>query len=89
MDLSAAKNMALNAALHEIDERVQSQSSVAEQQMGILMVAQALAFRRLLEQRNIKDRGRRSKMIRLACKDLESKLVKYGRPPAPADKVTL
>jgi hypothetical protein len=42
--------------------------------MGILMVAQVLAFRRLLAEHKVMNGGVRHRLVKMACRDFERKL---------------
>jgi hypothetical protein len=63
--------------LQNIDEQVASTTNDPTVQMGILMMAQVLTFRRILAARQVVGRGQRMKFIALAVKDFERKLRQY------------
>lgn len=71
-------NATLNATLSQIEELLTSRFGDPTVQMGVLAMAQALAFKRALARHNITDRNRRRRMMRLALDDIESKLRRHG-----------
>jgi hypothetical protein len=46
--------------------------------MGVLMMAQILAFRRLLAQHGVTNGGVRHRLVKMALKDFESKLSQHA-----------
>ncbi len=82
VNANALRNMVLNAALVELDSKVQEYTDDPAMQMGVLMLAQIKAFRRVLSANNVSNRGKRHKLVSLATKDFESKLRLYGNPDA-------
>jgi hypothetical protein len=56
--------------------------------MAVLALAQVKAFRRVLANRRITNRGLRHKLMKMALKDIESKLSRFAvnedPPPVPA-----
>lgn len=73
-----ARNLALNAALQSVDTLITCVSNEAEVQMGVLMMAQILAFRRLLEQKHVTNSGKRHRLVKMALRDFESKLSQHA-----------
>lgn len=73
-----AQSVALNAALGEVNKLVESLVDRPEMQMGVLALAQALAFRRVLASANVTNRGQRYKLMRLATEDFETKLRQFA-----------
>lgn len=71
VNVSDLRKLALNAALKELDELIQSQANDPQMQMGLLMMAQVISFRRLLVQH---PDARRGKLIKIAGAELEKKL---------------
>lgn len=81
-----ARNIALNAAVAELDEQIQKYVSDPAMQMGMLMLVQALAFRRVLAARSkVLNRGQRHKIVRAATEDFERKLRQYAIDRADED----
>jgi len=72
------RNLALNAALQVVDENVRNATGDISQQMGILMLAQVLAFRRLLADKGVKNGGVRHRLVKMALRDFESKLSNFA-----------
>ena len=76
----AIANMAMNSRLKRIDDVAKDGDINADLQMGVLMMAQVLAFRRLCTQHGVKDRGKRLKLIKTATAEFEKRLRQYGNP---------
>jgi hypothetical protein len=74
------RTVALNAALNDINARVLQLSGDPATQMGILAMAQALAFRRLTGDLPRTARNRRLFRQR-AVADFDSKLEQFGHAP--------
>lgn len=81
------REIALNASLQSIDDAVKLTTATPEMQMGILMMAQVLAFRRVLTKAG-RNRGMRHRLLKLATRDFESKLRQFAldheEPATPA-----
>ena len=76
--LKRANNLAMNINLHKIDEDIRGASPDPALQMGILMMAQALAFRRLCAARSVKMRAQKQTLLRYATKDFMAKITAFG-----------
>lgn len=76
----AIANIAMNSRLKRIDTLAKEGDINPDLQMGCLMMAQVLAFRRLLEFHKITDRGKRMKLIKTAAAEFEKRLRQYGNP---------
>lgn len=74
----ALRNVVLNAAVADLDKRVQECSNDPSIQMAVLMLTHVLAFRRVIEQAGPMNRGRRHKVMSMAVRDFESRLKEYG-----------
>jgi len=75
---SAMDNLMLNMVLRDIDKLVQEKCAKPETQMGVLMLAQAVAFRRVLKANNVTDRIQRKRFLKLALTDFHAKLNQFA-----------
>lgn len=71
-------NVALNGSLAAIDQIVRDTSNDVAVQMGVLMMAQALAFRRLRAQHKITTGAQKKYVLKRALADFEEKIRKFG-----------
>ena len=71
-------NITLNASLQAVDQIVRDTSSDVAVQMGVLMMAQALAFRRLRTQHKLESGPAKKRVLIRALQDFEEKVRKYG-----------
>lgn len=71
-------NVALNGSLSAVDQIIRDTSHDVAVQMGVLMMAQALAFRRLRAQHKITTGAQKKFILKKALADFEEKLRKFG-----------
>jgi hypothetical protein len=76
-DQDRLKNVVLNASVQAVDELVRGASGDPAVQMGVLMLAQAQAFRRLRHAHKIEG-PRRRVILKKAVADFEEKIRKFG-----------
>ncbi len=88
MGVNSPVELALcNAQLRQIDEALKASGIPPMKQMGVLFIACALGFRRMLEEHKITDRGRRMKLLKLAAEQLMDKIKEYGMPNSEAPEL--
>lgn len=73
-----AAKMISSVQLQAIDTTLQESQLPAMKQMGVVLLAAALCFQRVLTEQKVTDRGRRKKLQRLAMEELGLKISKYG-----------
>lgn len=78
IDATKLRNLALNAVLQQVDGVVQNSITDPGLQMGVLGLAQALAFRRVLEANGNPGRAHRVRLLKAFMSDLEKKIQKHG-----------
>ena len=73
-----------NECLARIDRDVQATVPDIGIQMGVIMMAQVLAFRRLLNYHGVTGRGQRLKLVKAAVAEFDQRLREYSvAPQAP------
>lgn len=79
IDSAVVYNNIANARLREIDSAISASGLPPMNQMGVLFVACALCFRRVVAEHADKmNRGKRMKLMKLAMEELGDKIRKYG-----------
>lgn len=79
-DAAKAATLSKNIVMAVIDEAVTQAFNDPGTQMGVIMMAQVLAFRRLLAHHRIRNRGGRMKLIRLATEEFNQRLREFASP---------
>lgn len=86
--LKVSRNIMLNTAVGGVDEIIKNLPPAT--QMGVLMVAQAVCFRRLMRVMGIKNNGQKHVYLKAALKDFELKIRDLGyaepREPTPREQ---
>jgi|SRR5665213_3383093 len=72
------QNLALSFAVANVDKLVIDANEDPTIQMGILMLAQAKAFARIMTKIGVTDRAGKHRMLKLAIQDFDSKIRKFG-----------
>ncbi|MGH7175138.1 MAG: hypothetical protein ACREGR_02140 [Minisyncoccia bacterium] len=85
--VDAVANLMLNFTLRAVDILVQEKCTKPETQMGVLMLAQAAAFRRVCKSHGVTNGIQKRRLLKLAVRDFESKIRLYGfnDSPSPAN----
>lgn len=82
--MEGARTLSLNAHMQAVDDLVRALP--AAEAMGVLMIAQALSFRRLSIERGARTLSQKQTLLRFATRDFQSKITQHGFTWAAANE---